>query len=56
MFWMPDQVRHDDLGTFYELIFLSKENPLIIDSRWLVLLGSLIFPLGKQMSLGSQLD
>ena len=21
-FWMPDQVRHDDLGTFYEFIKL----------------------------------
>jgi hypothetical protein len=20
MFWMPDQVRHDDLGTFYEAV------------------------------------
>ena len=23
VFWMPDQVRHDDFETFYEFIFIN---------------------------------
>jgi len=28
MFWMPDQVRHDESGTFYETINLEKEKSI----------------------------
>ena len=26
-FWMPDQVRHDDSGTFYEIIKIQNSKP-----------------------------
>jgi len=28
-FWMPDQVRHDELGTFYEII-----KPVLVIGYW----------------------
>jgi uncharacterized protein YcsI (UPF0317 family) len=47
MFWMPDQVRHDELGTFYETIKVKnimKSNVILKELRQLIRSGKWTTP------------